>query len=50
MGLGRRIWNRFLGRPRKQITAIYMENSTYDGGARADSTAEFERSVMACLE
>ena len=36
--------------PENRITAVYMKNSGYDGGAGAESSAEFERSVMAALE
>ncbi|MCQ2431380.1 MAG: beta-lactamase family protein [Clostridia bacterium] len=36
--------------PENRITAVYMKNSAYDGGSGAESSAEFERSVMAALE
>lgn len=35
--------------PENKITAIYMKNSSYDGGSGAESSAEFERSVMRSL-
>ena len=36
--------------PVNKITAVYMKNSGYDGGAGASSSNEFERTVMEALE
>lgn len=35
--------------PANRITAIYLKNSRFDGGAGAQTAANFERDVMDCL-
>jgi hypothetical protein len=33
-----------------KITAVYMKNSRYDGGAGSQTSSYFEQDVYACLE
>jgi CubicO group peptidase (beta-lactamase class C family) len=36
--------------PVNKITAVYMKNSRYDGGAGSQTSIHFEQDVYACLE
>ena len=36
--------------PENRITAVYMKNSRYDGGAGSQTSGYFEQDVYACLE
>lgn len=36
--------------PENQITAVYMKNSSYDGGAGCATSVQFEKDVMASLK